>query len=65
MHNCFNYVRAMILQLRGGRIYWDALEPVIKEMTPQQQEALLRVLQNSQQEGKDQARQQLRQSHFR
>jgi hypothetical protein len=42
----------MVMRLRGGQLYWSRIEETVKAMKPEEQEALYRILQNTQDEAK-------------
>ena len=59
----YRYLEHIIKQVRGGSHYWSILSESLKNLTPEEQEALYRVLQNTrseaEQEGKREGRKHL------
>ena len=51
-------IRAAVLRLPGGHLYWQLLAPTVEEMTEAQRQALWRVLQNAETEGMAKGRRQ-------
>jgi hypothetical protein len=46
------HIRATVLRLPGGSLYWGVLGPAVEAMTAEQRTALYRVLQNAEAEGR-------------
>lgn len=63
--NYLPYIRAKILGGRGGQTYWPLLEEAVTAMTPQQQEAFYRVLENAKDEAVMAAKREVRKAPWR
>lgn len=63
--NLVPHIRSEILRQRGGQHNWQVLEEVVAAMTPQQQEAFYRTLQNANDEGRQQGKRDALRSPFR